>query len=96
MTDAVITDHADQRVRKRLGLPRKAVDKQATAALERGAAHSDFSGSFRRYLDKVFLSERRASNMRVHAGHLYLFAGETLITCWALPPKFRNVKPRSS
>jgi hypothetical protein len=96
MTDAVITDHADDRMRKRLGLPRKALDKQAAKALEKGATHADFSGSFRRYLDGVFLSERNASNMRIHAGHLYLFKDETLITCWALPPKFRSVKPRTS
>lgn len=95
MTDAIITTHADERVRKRLGLPRKAVEKQAAAALARGATHADYSGSFRRYLDKVFLSERNASNMRVHAGHLYLFNGDTLITCWPIPPKFRSVKPRS-
>lgn len=89
-----VTDHADLRVRKRLGVPRKAVDRQVAKALAEGATHADFSGAMRRYLDHVFLKERRANNIRVHAGHIYLFAGNSLITCWPLPSKLRNAKPR--
>lgn len=91
---AHVTDHADLRVRKRLGIPRRAVEKQVAQALEHGATHSQFTGKFRRYLDGVFLAERKASNMRVYGGYLYIFAGEDLITCWALPTDFRNIKPR--
>lgn len=94
MSDTVVTDHAEERVRKRLGLNRKAVDRQAQAALEKGARPSQFSGSFRRYLDGVALKERKANNLRVHAGSLYLFADAVLITCWPVPPKYRKVKPR--
>lgn len=97
MTDAPhITDHADLRVRKRLGLPRKAVEKKVTEALKNGATHFQFAGSFRRYLDKVYLTERAATNMRVHNGYLFLFCANDLITCWQLPAKYRSVKPRVS
>lgn len=95
MTETTLTEHAELRLRKRLGLNRKAAGRTAEKALADGATHSQFSGSFRRYLDKVYLQERGANNMRVHAGHLYLFAGETLITCWPLPPKYRNIKTRA-
>ncbi|UTC29583.1 hypothetical protein BAMBUS_05250 [Brevundimonas phage vB_BpoS-Bambus] len=94
MTDVQVTDHADLRVRKRLGLPRRAVERQAAAALEKGATHSQFSGKFRRYLDGIYLRERTANNMRVHGGHLYVFVDDILITCWPLPADFRNIKPR--
>lgn len=94
--DPYITNHADLRVRKRLGLPRKAVEKKVREALLNGATHFQFAGSFRRYLDKVYLTERAATNMRVHAGYLFLFNANDLITCWPLPSKYRGVKPRVS
>lgn len=87
-----VTDHAELRVRKRMGLPRKAVEKMAQTALERGVRHHQYAGSFRRYLDGVFLKERTANNMRVHANYLFLFDEGDLITCWAIPAEFRNVK----
>lgn len=93
--DFYVTDHADMRLRKRMGLPRKAVDRMVAKALAEGAGHGDFSGSFRRYLDRVYLKERHANNMRVLGGYLYLFAGTSLITCWPIPPKYRNVTPRN-
>ncbi|AXQ68598.1 hypothetical protein HOU00_gp059 [Caulobacter phage CcrPW] len=93
--DVHVSEHADFRVRKRMGIPRKAVDRMVTKALADGASHSAFSGSMKRYLDHVYLKEGRANNMKVHAGYLFLFAGSTLITCWPLPPKYRNTKPRA-
>lgn len=89
-----VSDHADLRMRKRLGIPRKAVERQAQAALAHGARHRDYAGSFRRYLDRVYLSERAAPDMRVHGGFLYLFNKGVLITCWPVPPKYRSIKPR--
>lgn len=94
MSELHVTDHAELRVRKRMGIPRRAVERQAAAALEKGATHGQFTGKFRRYLDGVFLAERSANNMRVHGGVLYIFRDQTLITCWALPADFRNIKPR--
>jgi hypothetical protein len=91
--DLDVSDHADQRVRKRMGLPRKAVERMVTSALTEGAARQQYSGSFRRYLDAVYWKEQSANNMRVHSGYLFLFAGSVLITCWVLPTKFRNTKP---
>lgn len=91
--DDLLTHHGEERMRKRLGLPRKAVARTAEKALREGYTHSQFSGSFKRYLDGVYLKERTANNLRVYGGHLYLFAGETLVTCWQVPNKFRNAKP---
>ena len=86
----VVTNHALKRCRKRLGVPKKAVEKMVGEAWERGLCHKDFSGSFRRYLDGVFLRERCGNQMRVHNGHLFLFSGNTLVTVWGLPPRYRK------
>jgi hypothetical protein len=88
-----ISDHGEHRVRERLGLKKKAVARLAERALTEGATHAQFSGRMKRYLDRVFLEHRNAGNMRVLNGYLFLFSGETLVTCWALPPAFRDAKP---
>ncbi|USN15554.1 hypothetical protein KIKIMORA_04360 [Brevundimonas phage vB_BpoS-Kikimora] len=93
---AHVTEHAELRARKRMGIPRKAVQRQAETALEQGAPPKAFSGSFRRYLDGLYLSERKATNIRVHGGNLYLFAGESLLTCWPVPQRYRSSKPRTT
>lgn len=95
MLDVHVTEHGELRVRKRMGLPRKAVEKMAQTALEIGSRHGHFSGSFRRYLDGVYLYQRTANNLRVYAGYVFLFDDADLITCWNVPGKFRKVKPRA-
>lgn len=85
-----VSRHGEQRSRERLGVPKRAVARMADAALKTGAKHSDFSGSMRRYLDGVFLEHGKPNNMRVYNQHLFLFSGETLITVWPVPPKYRN------
>lgn len=93
---AQVTRHGEKRIRKRIGLPKKTVQRLADAALVEGSRHSDFAGSFRKYLDAVYLEHRNANNMRVYRGNLFLFNGSTLITCWVLPNRFRHTKPGRS
>jgi len=88
-----VTKHGGQRIRERLGIPKKAVAKLAEKALTEGATHAQFAGRMKRYLDRVFLDHRNANNMRVLNGYLFLFYGENLITCWALPQSVRDAKP---
>jgi hypothetical protein len=85
----IVTSHAAKRISKRIGVPKKAVQKLAETAISDGKSHSDFSGSMKRYLDSEFFKERSASNMRVWSGYLFIFSGEVLITVFLLPPKYR-------
>lgn len=87
-----VSRHGASRLRERMGVPKRAIEKLAADALTKGKKHSDFAGSMRRYLDGVFLEHRTANNMRVFAQHLFVFDGDTLITAWMLPSKFRNRK----
>ena len=88
-----VSRHGEKRTRERLGIPRKAVERMAQKALVEGRSHADFSGSFKRYLDSVFLEHQKAAKMRVYGQHLFIFASdETLITVWMLPEKFKNRK----
>ena len=85
-----VTQHGADRVRERVGVPKRAVARMADKAFADGAKHSDFAGSMRRYLDGVFLEHGNANNMRVYNQHLFLFAGATLITAWPVPQKYRS------
>lgn len=94
MTEAHITQHGMDRLSERSGKPKRAIQKLANDALSKGKKHSEFSGSFKRYLDGVFLDHRNATNMRVYAAQLFLFRDDVLITAWQIPPKYRGVKAK--
>lgn len=46
---------------------------------------SDAKSSLRKFLDKLYLSNGNANNMRVYHHHVYLFRGNKLITIIDLP-----------
>lgn len=85
-----ITKHAQQRGKERLGLNLKAFEKTASKALEIGKTHGEFSGSFKRYLDKLYFQYRNANNMRVFGHYIYLFKNDDLITVFLVPNKYKN------
>jgi len=80
-----VTNHATERFKERLGLPKRACLKQATKAFFSGFKHCDAKGRAKKYIDGVFLKYRKANNIRVHNGAVYIFIGRTLITVMALP-----------
>ncbi len=85
-----VTKHGDLRVRKRLGLPRKTVEKQAAKAFTDGQPVSAFSGAFKRYLDLQGINFKSVA--RVYKGNIYFYNKEdnALITCWQVPSKYRK------
>lgn len=85
---AHVSKHGQSRAQERIGIPKRSVQKMAEQALAIGGKHSDFAGQFKRYLDGIFLQERKANNMRVFSEHLFLFQGETLITVWRVPHRY--------
>lgn len=85
-----VTRHADRRIRQRVGLPRKAVEKNAQAALEHGIRHADTSGSLHRYIAALYWQNESANNTRIYNEQVYIFHDETLITVYPLPAKYRS------
>ena len=90
-----VTRHGERRVRGRLGLPKRAVEAAAERAWTDGYPRRRFTGSIRRYLDKVAAREATDRALRVHGGALYVFdpAGN-LVTAWALPAKYAKASAR--
>lgn len=85
-----ITKHAHKRIKQRLGLPKRAVERNAENAWNQGRKHKDYTGSFKRYLDSIFLRERTASEMRILNGYIYIFTADALITVYIAPQRYRN------
>ena len=85
-----ITRHADKRLRKRVGVNRKAVEKLARKALTDGYTRQDFSGSLRRYLDALYYYNESANNIRVWGEKVWIFHDFTLITVLDLPQRYKN------
>lgn len=79
------TIHGGKRVRKRIGIKKKAVDKMRDAAFSKGLTHAQAAGRLSRYFDKLFLEHVVSNNIRMYANYVWIFAGETLITVFPIP-----------
>lgn len=80
-----VTQHAAKRIRQRLGINKKAAEKNAEKALRYGVTHAEAKGKLCKYLDSIFLLNYRPTNMRVYNRAVYLFRDQTLITVLPLP-----------
>lgn len=90
MSCVYVTNHAKDRTRQRVGLPKRAGEKNAERAFNEGIRHSETSGSLRRFIDGLYLKKGKANNIRIYCGNVYLFANQDLITVISLPPKYRK------
>ena len=82
---AIITKHAAHRIHQRMGLPRRALEKMVSLALEQGVPHCDTKGKLNKFLSSVYLCERTANNMRVFKDKVFLFNDTVLITVLSIP-----------
>lgn len=91
---AHITAHANDRGKERLGLNKAALQRTAEIALREGFTHAEATGQLKRYLDRLFLSERTANNLRIHGEQVFVFHSETLITVHQVPNNLRGYLQR--
>ena len=78
-----VTEHADTRMKERLGLPRKARQAAAQRAFDRGKRHADVSGRLRRFLDAKWF-DHHCDNVRIYGEHIWFFRGTTLVTVYEI------------
>jgi hypothetical protein len=87
--NVIITDHAHDRMKERLGLPKRAHQAAAERAYVYGRHHSDAKGRLKRFLDGRWLDHRTANNVRIYGEHIYFFRDSTLITVYEVPKSLR-------
>ncbi len=90
-----VSKHGKERIGERCGLRKRAVQRLADSAFNRGKRIHDFSGSFRRYLEGVYMAQGNANNLRIYNEKLWLFADSCLITVWHLPNEYKSAANRA-
>ena len=83
-----VTKHAEKRIRKRLGISKSNVDKTFTKALAEGHGPANFSGEFKKFLDRKSI-EFRATPI-VLAQNIYWHCHGTLVTVYQVPNRFKK------
>lgn len=86
-----ITEHGEERVRERCGIPKKAVRRLAAKAFEFGLTHIETTGKLNKYITALYFKNTNADNIRIYGDKVYIFSGTTLITILNLPGSYKNV-----
>ena len=84
-----LTNHATHRLKERCGLPKKAHERNALTALDKGIRREECPRALRNYLTGLYLSHGNGNNIRVYNNHAYVFCDESLITVLRLPKEYR-------
>ena len=92
--ETILTDHAIERGKERLGLCEKALQRTADRAFADGVAVPETAGKLRRYLDRQGMLHSKGNNTRVHAEHVFVFQDNVLITILYLPNDLRRAARR--
>lgn len=83
------TTHARKRIKQRAGGdPQKLLEK----AIAEGLKPTNFTGQFRRYLDKR--AYELEGQIVVYKGNIFLIKGNSLITMYSIPQQYRKYKPK--
>ena len=92
-----VTTHGKNRMKERCGIPKRAAERNAQRAYDKGLTYENTHGKLREYID----NRRNTSNItdiRVWNGDIYVFHGETLLTVYPVPKSLfgSNNKYRSN
>lgn len=82
---AQVSKHARKRTKQRAGLGKRAAVRNAQKAFDFGVKHSETRGHLNGYLTSIRFKNKTINNIRVYHRHVYLFAGDVLVTVLNLP-----------
>jgi len=88
--DCIATKHAYKRAKERLGWKKKVLDKMMLKAFDHGIRHKDAKGSFRKYLNKLWLEHKFCNNVRVYGENIFFFKNNLLITLYRIDNRYRK------
>lgn len=61
----IITRHAEQRLKERMGLGKKALQRAAEAAYNKGVKHCETIGNLNKWVTSLYFNNRNADNIRL-------------------------------
>lgn len=81
----ILTKHSISRLEQRCGVSKKNASKVAKRAFRTGITHAETHGELHRFLDSIYLSQKKGTNMRIYGNAVYVFKGDVLITVIRIP-----------
>lgn len=88
---AYLTEHGAKRIRERVNVSKR----QLKLVLERGKTINVYSGSFRRYLDKVRINSSGRTYLLVYGNNIYILGYDNaLITVLNIPSRYLKYRAR--
>lgn len=82
-----VTKHGAKRLKERCGVPKRAVQRNAQTAYEKGLSYENATGKLKKYIDSKNESTQ-ITDVRIWNGNVYVFFGEALLTVYPLPKKY--------
>lgn len=86
----IASRHAEQRIRKRLGLPRRAVARWLAQADQQGLRRPRMSGGLRAYCDELAHKRAYACDVMLHGGVVLLVRDRRVVTVWQVPKRLEE------
>lgn len=86
----LLTKHSISRMQERCGITKKNAPIVARRAYRTGLTHSQTSGELHKFLDSIYLSQKKGTNMRIYGNAVYVFKGDVLITVIRIPDNLMN------
>ena len=80
-----LTKHSLTRLEQRCGVSKKNAPIVAKRAFKRGITHAETHGNLHRFLDTLYLSQKKGTNMRIYGNAVYVFKEDVLITVINIP-----------
>jgi hypothetical protein len=84
------TNHGERRIRKRLGIKKKTVNRIRDSAFTKGIKHKQATGRLRNYFTWLYLKYKSSNNIRIYANYVWIFHNEYLITVFPVPKEHRK------
>ena len=86
-----VSKHANRRSRERIGIPKRAVERNARKALAHGLGYAQARGDLKDYIYWLYNRyDRNGNNIKIYNGYVYVFHDEILITVLNVPPEHRK------
>lgn len=86
-----VTKHGSKRIRDRVGVNKRAVERVAKKAFEEGLTHAEAKGNLRRWMSMTFRRYVRGNQMRIYGEKLYIFHNDRLITVIDVPSNLKGL-----
>lgn len=92
MNNVIITKHARERMRKRIGIPNKAVERKAVKAFYLGRKLNGDCGVLSKFMSRCVDYDRWQHYCVVYGNFLYIFNKNILITVYAVPSEILHMR----